>query len=72
MEVEKMGAVTSKEGYDLEGKKFCKEIFHFSQNDGLCTLTLTLTPTNPFPCQHPPPSPPKKYISFSRWVRLRN
>ena len=69
MEVEKMGAVTSKEGYDLEGKKFCKEIFHFSQNDGLCTLTLTLTPTNPFPCQHPPPSPPPPpkniYIIFT-------
>lgn len=27
-----MGAVTSKEGYDLEGRKFCKENFHFLEN----------------------------------------
>lgn len=32
-----MGAVTSKEGYNFQGKKFCKEIFHFFQNDGLPT-----------------------------------
>ena len=40
-----MGAVTSKEGYELQGKKFCEEIFHFFQNDGLPT---------------PPPTPQKK------------
>ena len=38
MEVEKTGAVTSKEGYDLEGRKFCKENFHFLENYGLPTL----------------------------------
>ena len=32
-----MGAVTSKEGYNFQGKKFCKEIFYFFQNDGLPT-----------------------------------
>ena len=37
MELKKMGAVTSKEGYNFQGKKFCKEIFHFFQNDGLPT-----------------------------------
>ena len=42
MEVEKMGALTSKEGYDLEGKKFCKENFHL------------LLPTLPPPAPPPP------------------
>ena len=49
MEVEKTGAVTSKEGYDLEGKKFCKENFQFLENYGL--------PTPPPP---PPPPPQEK------------
>ena len=26
-----MGAVKSKEGYNFQGKTFCKEIFHFFQ-----------------------------------------
>ena len=47
-----MGAVTSKEGYDLEGKKFCKENFHFLENYGL--------PTPP----PPPPPPPARRRCF--------
>ena len=43
-----MGAVTSKEGYNFPGKKFCKDIFHF-QNDGLTT------PSQATPTPHPPP-----------------
>ena len=43
-----MGAVTSREGYELQGKNFCEEIFHFFQNDGLPTLP------------HPPPPKKKK------------
>ena len=52
-----MGAVTSKEGYNFQGKKICKDIFHFFQNDGLTTPTQA----TPLP---PPP--------LWRWVRLRN
>ena len=56
-----MGAVTSKEGYNFPGKKFCKDIFHF-QNDGLTTPSQA-TPTPP-----PPPftlSPFEKLTSDS-------
>lgn len=52
-----MGAVTSKEGYDLEGRKYCKENFHFLENYGL--------PTLPPPDPPPPPHPRKRrFIIF--------
>ena len=59
-----MGAVTSREGYELQGKNFCEEIFHFFQNDGLP------------PLPHPPPpkkkKKKKKKMLFWLCVRLRN
>ena len=43
-----MDAVTSKEGYNFQRKKFCKEIFHFFQNDGLPTPFQANPPPFPF------------------------
>ena len=52
-----MGAVTSKEGYNFPGKKFCKDIFHF-QNDGPTTPSQGPPPPPPPP---PPPTPPPPF-----------